>query len=340
MRALLLLLALAAPAAALQKNVGGNASEFLTIGAGARALGMGEAFGPVAEGPDAIYWNPAGLAEARALELSYSRSEMRGFFHHDQAAIVIPLKKAGGALGAAYTRVSQDSLPLVTNANVEVGSFAPHADVFALAYARAFDLDEETTGERDYFGEAWSVPHATRSLRQHDDPWRGSLMAGVAVKAVSDTIYQRSSNALAVDGGALFRPAAFESFCLSFAFRNVGQAQKFIVERENLPSEADLGLSWEARSWRSRWLLAAEAAVPYYGMPYAKAGVEYSQTVAGGAAFSLRAGYKTRTVVDLGPMTGLAFGVGARLSRYSFDFGFQPAGALGQDFRFTLGVKW
>ena len=75
--ATLLLLGPARPAiAAFATDSGVNGAQFLKIGAGARALGMGEAVTANAEGPEAMYWNPAGIAAARGFELVYARAEL------------------------------------------------------------------------------------------------------------------------------------------------------------------------------------------------------------------------------------------------------------------------
>ena len=41
---------------------GTTTAQFLKLGVGARAIGMGEAYSAIADDPTAIYWNPAGLA--------------------------------------------------------------------------------------------------------------------------------------------------------------------------------------------------------------------------------------------------------------------------------------
>ncbi len=67
-----LTLALAAPAAVAQSysEAGTSASAFLKIDAGSpRAQALGNAFVSIAEGPEALFWNPAGAASATTKEL-------------------------------------------------------------------------------------------------------------------------------------------------------------------------------------------------------------------------------------------------------------------------------
>ena len=53
------------------KGAGSTAAAFLKIGASGRAVGMGEAFCGVADGVDAIYWNPGGLAQTWGSQVSF-----------------------------------------------------------------------------------------------------------------------------------------------------------------------------------------------------------------------------------------------------------------------------
>src|SRR6266850_6391202 len=54
------------------------AGEFLRIGVGARALGMGSAFVGLADDGTSAYWNPAGLATLRSREATAMHAEQFG----------------------------------------------------------------------------------------------------------------------------------------------------------------------------------------------------------------------------------------------------------------------
>lgn len=68
------------------------AGEFLSLGVGARALGMGGAFAGVADDVTACFWNPAGLYLINQKEFSLMHAETFGsLLNQDFAAVAIPL---------------------------------------------------------------------------------------------------------------------------------------------------------------------------------------------------------------------------------------------------------
>lgn len=92
-------------------NLGGQRSgtaavQFLKIGVGARAVGMGESFVAVANDASALYWNPAGIVEFEKNELVLShinwlvdiKHDFVGYVHHINATNAI-----GISVSALYT---------------------------------------------------------------------------------------------------------------------------------------------------------------------------------------------------------------------------------------------
>ena len=59
---LIIVVALIGKVSVAASNAGRTSADFLLIGVGARAAGMGGAYTAVSEGAPASYWNPAGLS--------------------------------------------------------------------------------------------------------------------------------------------------------------------------------------------------------------------------------------------------------------------------------------
>lgn len=319
-------------------RVGVTGAEFLKTGAGARALGMGEAFTAVAEGAEGIYYNPAGLASLRRPSFHYSRTELLRFFHHDFAAYAHPI--GHGALGVAFTRMSQDSLPLVTNQNATIGKFSPHSEAVTLGYAHRFAAEDPERSDRDYFRESWVVPGVTRPLKHERDPWQGAVSAGVALKVIHENIYEYSASAVAVDGGLIYHPLGLERLSLGLAFRNLGGREHFINGREPLPLDGSFGAAYDFRWERWRLLPSVEGVLPQYGRGYGKAGLEWMVPAGEEASASFRVGFNSRAVPDLGAVSGLTSGAGIVYKRFAFDFGFQPMAELGEAYRMSVAWKF
>ncbi|PPK86454.1 hypothetical protein CLV84_3381 [Neolewinella xylanilytica] len=143
---LVLLLALLSCTVAAQKY----SNEFLSIGVGARAQGMGTAVTATQNDVYAAAWNPAGLAaiEAeRGLEIGAMHAEwFGGVGNYDFIGITLPLSTGNQRLGFSLIRFGIDQIPntlslyeadgTINFDNVTEFSAADYA--FLGSYARAF----------------------------------------------------------------------------------------------------------------------------------------------------------------------------------------------------------
>src|SRR3989338_1226409 len=66
---LMLLVVIFLPFPAGADSDGSSSANFLKIGVGARAVGLGGAYTAIAEGASAAYWNPAGISGQEQWEL-------------------------------------------------------------------------------------------------------------------------------------------------------------------------------------------------------------------------------------------------------------------------------
>jgi hypothetical protein len=91
------------------------AGEFLRIGVGARALGMGSAFAGLADDGTAAFWNPAGLATLNSREITAMHAEQFGsIVKYDFLSYTMPLGAPGQpkqALAISLIRLGVDNIP-------------------------------------------------------------------------------------------------------------------------------------------------------------------------------------------------------------------------------------
>jgi len=120
-------------------------NEFLSIGVGARALGMSNAFVSVAGDATAGYWNPAGLLKIESnLQVALMHTEyFAGIAQYDYGSIAFNTDESS-ALGFSYLRFGVDDIPDTSelidsegNINYDrIRSFSASDNAFILSYAR------------------------------------------------------------------------------------------------------------------------------------------------------------------------------------------------------------
>lgn len=100
------------------------AAEFLEIGVGARALGMGGGYCALAEDPSSFYWNPAGLARVPSISIWGMYNNQFGDFgdplaQHSVMGAVFPI--TGAALAVHWVRLAVDQIPIFPDYSEEAG---------------------------------------------------------------------------------------------------------------------------------------------------------------------------------------------------------------------------
>lgn len=166
------------------------AGEFMAIGVGGRALGLGGAHVALANDATAGYWNPAALARINYPEGIIMHDERFGsLINYDFAAVAIPFGP-DASLALSVLRLGVDGIPDTRNAwldNNSNGIFdsADRLDYDKISYFNATD---------------WALyfTYAKRSPT--------GFMYGANIKIIRRSLADQSASGIGFDIGALYSP--------------------------------------------------------------------------------------------------------------------------------------
>ncbi len=196
---------------AADSDGGRAAADFLRIGYGARAAGMGGAFTAVSEGAEAVYWNPAAVVGMD----SFGEVALGHFVWYQDISV---------EHGAAAFSLGDDLTLGAAIAFLDYGTIAGYAD------------DGSATND---LISAYDISGCVTLSAQITD----QLSAGVSAKLVNQKLDDISGSGAAFDAGLKFTAGDFD---LAAVVANVGPALEFDGTREPLPAVARLGLAWNA----------------------------------------------------------------------------------------------
>lgn len=156
--------------------------DFMSVGAGARALGMGSAHTAISNDVTSAYWNPAGLTHVESVDIAYMHSErFAGIVSYDYGAVAYPLKESESTIALSIFRQGVDNIANTLNAwdrernlpreNVEdyIEEFSVADMAFILSYAR------RASGRLSWGVNAKIINH---KLGPFADAWGYSIDAG------------------------------------------------------------------------------------------------------------------------------------------------------------------
>lgn len=294
---------------ACSADVGTSSADFLRLGAGPRAVAMGEAQAGLADDVYATYWNPAGLAQLDVPEAGFVHTQYLQSITQQFAAYAQPTARWGTLAGnVSYLNVVK--FQGYDAAAEPLGEVGAHAASVGLSYAKS-------VWDSKRYGNHFSL--------------------GVTGKWIHEQLDAASAGAYAADVGVLLAPGRrfgefLDGWRAGLAVRNLGTTMTYDTESFPLPRTFDAGISYTGVWMTELMTLSLDAQSSSAEKPGINAGLELKTL----QLVVLRAGYLSQS--NLG--NGLRLGAGLRFRTLQLDFAYGGAGDFGATYRIGLTFRF
>jgi hypothetical protein len=268
---------------------GTSSLRFLTLAAGARAVGMGEAFTAQSDGVVSPFWNPAALYGVQAPRMNFNHTQ---WFQDITAEFFSSAIRGGDNVFGLSLALGQvpDIEKRETSTEEPLALFDAHDFVLSFSYARNL-------------GTRYALGFSTKWIYEKIDIW--------------------SASGLGFDLGGIFAPFAGtdKSFVRNLTFgaavMNLGSKMKFRQESYSLPTQYKGGVSYsdEMEKWQSDYNIGLDLVKPRDDDLKAHLGGEYGLYGKLKLRLGYQMGYDDRD---------LSLGMGIRYKKYAIDYAFLP----------------
>lgn len=317
------------------QKVGSTSMQFLKVMPSARATAVGEAYTVWATGAEAIFWNPAGLANLDKME--FSTTYIDWMFDAQQGALSFAHSVHGfGAIGIQVQYVDFGEFEETTNERPFINdpdnpgltgrTFRPFSFLIGVSYSRYMT---------DKFSLGISMKYAHESL------FDGGKVRTMVRQDVFEEV-ETSASGLLFDFGIRY-DTGYRSIHIGSAVQNFGADVKYAKESNPVPLMFRFGIGadligvnglLQGGSENNRLSVAYDIFHPNDYAQQMHAGIEYEFA----GAFALRGGYKFNYDFD-----GLTLGAGVRQAlediRLALDYSYGDMGTyLGHVQRISLGI--
>lgn len=287
---------------------GTGAANFLKIPVGARPTALGGAFTAVADSPDALFHNPAGLSQLGTAEIGYSYNNYFTGISQHSAAAALPFSYGTWALGANY---------------------------FQVAAFDSYDAQDNPAGKVSAYGLAAGLGYG--GALPTGLAFLPSVRYGAAAKYVSESLDRVGADGGALDAGLLLL-TGLDGLKLGAAADNLVSSRLDFDGRGRRPARRlKAGASYAIKGAPVSALLSAEFSFPEDGQGGFSAGLENTLY----RSLFLRAGYTSHGDVS----SGVSFGLGLNLpdrfgSGMRLDYSFGSTYDLGNIHKFGLSCRF
>lgn len=308
-----------------QTVVAKYAGEFIALGVGGRALGLGGAYVALANDVTAGYWNPAGLARIDYPQIALMHDEQFGsLVNHDYGAVAFPVG-ASTSIGVSLIRLGVDDIPDTRNAGVDING--------NLTYDPA-QFSRVDPNRVTYFNTADYALYFTYARRHADD-----FTYGANVKLIRRDLGDASATGIGFDLGVWYNP--FERWVIGANVQDI--TTTFLAwstgRNELISPTMKLGTAYFIDLLGGRFAPAVDVDIRFEGRRYA------STASVGPMSLDLRGGleYMFRDLIAVragySDVKQLTLGVGVHLPKLNIDYSlakFDGRDQLGNTHRISL----
>jgi hypothetical protein len=292
---------LAGTVEAIGDKAGTTSGEFLRLGAGARAAGMGEAFAAVADDVYSLYWNPAGLAKVQDRQALLAHTMWFMDVSQEYGAYCQKLPGSLGNVGVSVTY-------LMTSFEKRAG-------------------DTETADSNGTVGDMAAGVTYARQLPYGID-------GGITAKYISSNLDDHTAVSMALDlGFQKTLPCCGRRISVGLAVLNLGGSLKYIDEAVAIGNTADLGVAMRDAGFKNLIVALDYRTLLNGSSSSVNAGVEYTLNAGKDISVAPRVGIESGN-----SQFTAGFGIGWK--GYRLDYALLSNGDLGTANRVSLQLHF
>ena len=281
---------------------GSTGANFLKINLAPRELAMGSVGIGLADGPGAMFTNPAGLGSIGHQSLS--------FFYN------IWLE----GMSAQYL-----SYILPTG----IGNFGANVNYFGYGKIQGYDASGTETSNIDAYDLCFLLSYGKSEVLK-------GVSGGINFKVLQEKLEKEKAIAFGGDLGIKIdlgkRYNALRGISLGCSVKNIGTGLKFDKEKAPLPLSYGVGVGVKRELLGEELNLGVDMNIPNDNTMYVGAGLEYWIK----DIIALRAGYNSKKDAS----NGLSLGIGIKADIFSMNYAFVDYGELGYTHRMGMDIKF